>query len=118
MTTIKKKQGDTGVLDLQLGRNVRQADGSILFVVEPNLALATAIKFTLRAPDGLTIVINKRACTVLDAPTAKIRVAIGAGDYGNVGANAAEVEVTFNDGSVRTYPEDGYLTLLIQAQLA
>jgi hypothetical protein len=115
-TTILKKQNDTGNLDIQLGVGQR-LNGTIVFI-PINLTTAQSCKFTMRAPDNATLTITKRDCQFLDRLTGKVRLVLEAGDLPSVGLCMAECEVVNADGSVRTYPEDGYLCINVLAELA
>ena len=90
----------------------------------------TAIKATLKTPAGAAadltgatarflladlrgvLKIDKQI-DVLDATEGKVMVVLEATEVDVAGSFRAEFEVTFDDGRVETYPNDGYISIKI-----
>jgi len=58
------------------------------------------------------------AAVVSGALTGVVRYDWDAEDTETAGSFPAEFEVTFSDGTIETFPNDGYLTIEIQSELA
>jgi len=58
------------------------------------------------------------AAVVVDAATGTVRYDWEPGDTATAGTFRAEFEVTFNDGSVETFPNNDYLTIVVKQELA
>ena len=81
----------------------------------PDLAGATGV-FSMMRADG-SVVITRRPVALDNAAKTATHHWLP-GDTLVAGRHLAEVEVTFVDGSVMTYPNDGHLTLVITADIA
>jgi hypothetical protein len=81
-----------------------------------DLTGVTAIKFQMRKKADSTLKID-RAATVVDQPTARVRVTTTAGDTDTIGNYIAEWRVTYAGGDVLV-PEEGYITVKIWEDLA
>ena len=55
---------------------------------------------------------------ITDAATGNVRYDWSTGDTATPGIFHAEFEVTFSDGTVETFPNDGYLSINIMEELA
>jgi len=58
------------------------------------------------------------AATVVDAETGQVRYDWAEGDTAVAGDFEAEFEVTYADGSVETFPNEGYIDITIPEQIA
>ena len=58
------------------------------------------------------------AATVVDAATGNVRYDWVTADTETAGLFRAEFEVTFSDGTVETFPNDGYLLINITEEVA
>src|SRR5436305_523685 len=107
MATFVIKRGDTlPALPVQL----RNPDGSI-----PNLAGATVL-FKMSDPATGTLIVD-RAAAIVDLPTASVTVNWLAGETSVVGIYKGEFEVTFVDGHVATFPNQGFLMVNVGPDL-
>lgn len=100
------KRGDTR----QVIKAVLANDG-----VPVNLAGAT-VRFLMAAHRTGTLVIN-RAAHIEDAAGGEVWYIWQAGDTATAGLYQAEIEVTFPDGRVETYPNADYLMVNIVPDL-
>lgn len=107
MTTAYMKRRDTAP-DLVL--LLTNPDGA-----PPDLAGATGV-FSMAAADG-TVVVNRRA-VALDNSAHTATHSWTSGDTIAAGTYQAEVEVTFADGSILTYPNAGHVRVIITADIA
>lgn len=87
---------------------------------DPDLTGATVV-FNMTGPDG-TAVVNRAAVTVVDVTVgAEVRKAFEydwqTGDTSTSGLHRAEFEATFPGGRALTYPNRGFITIDISADL-
>ncbi len=73
---------------------------------------AASVLFKMKKP-GSNAVLISRACTITDAANGVVRFIWQAGDTDTIGNYSAEFEATFFDGSVETFPNDGYVTVRV-----
>ena len=57
------------------------------------------------------------AAVVVDAETGIVRYDWAVADTAVAGCYPAEFEVTFSDGAIETFPNDDYITIIIQQDL-
>lgn len=76
------------------------------------LTLASSVKMLMRMVGTTTAKINA-AASILYAATGIIAYPWSASDLNTVGEFEAEVEVTWVDGTVETFPNDGFNTILV-----
>lgn len=101
MATFYIKQNDTRpALYAQLLQ-----DGSVIDLT------GCTVKLAIR---GLPL----RDVDITDAETGNVRYDWIAADTANAGIYEAEFEVTFPDGSVQTFPNNGYITIVITEEVA
>jgi hypothetical protein len=74
-----------------------------------------AVKFHMNSLEGVSKV--NQSMTITDAVSGVIQYDWQAGDTDTVGAYSAEFQVTFSDGSIETFPNDGNLTVSIVKEL-
>lgn len=100
-THYQQKKGDTGPpLDMVLYEGAAPAD----------LTTASTIRFLMRDENDAQKI--NALCTVLGAATAgTVRYAWQAADTDTEKRYRAEVQVTYADGTIVTYPKRGYLTI-------
>lgn len=93
-------------------RTLKGSDG-----VAVNLTGST-VRFLMRGPvpGSSTLKVNTGA-TIVDAPTGKVRYSWAAGDTDTQGLFEAEFEVTFGDGTRQTFPNDGFISVLVAEDL-
>lgn len=75
------------------------------------------VRFLMLSTAGGQPKINA-ACAIIDPTVGKVRYIWHEGDTDTSGDYYAEFEVTFPDGSVYTVPNDGFLTIKIQRDIA
>ncbi len=107
------KQNDTRpVYDVTLYEQIGQAAQTPI-----NLTNATAVKFIMRAVGSVTPKINA-AMSIQSATSGTCRYIWTAGDSADAGSFNVEFEITWNDGGVETVPNSGYLSVVIEDDLA
>ncbi len=100
------KRGDTRpALEVAL----QEQDGT------PLVLDGATVRLILRSRQGVKI--NRAPMVIADAETALARYAWQAGDTDTAGTFEAECEVTFADGGVETVPNEGYISVRINADL-
>lgn len=82
----------------------------------PNLTGATVV-FTLMAVGGVTPKVSDGACTIVDAVNAIVGFKPTSTQTNTSGAYNAEWQVTFPDGTVTTFPNNGNDTVTITDDL-
>jgi len=98
------KQFDTSPT---IGMNLQAADGSPV-----NITDAREVRFHMRERAERTLVIDARAA-VIDATQGIVKYDWRSADTAVVGRYEAEVEVTYTDGSIETFPNGGYELITI-----
>jgi hypothetical protein len=81
-----------------------------------NLGSATVV-FNMKEPDG-TIVVNRAAGSVHSSDPPVLRYDWDAADSATKGAFLAEFEVTYADGSVETWPNEDFIEVAIDEDIA
>lgn len=106
MATFVIKRGDTApVLPVML----QNPDGT------PANLTGAAVRFVMQNAVGTDVV--SRAAAIVDLPTASVNFNWQSSDTAVAGDFRAEFEVTFLDGSIGTFPNNGYLTVQIVPDL-
>lgn len=109
--TFRLKRGDTKARDFDLtyAGGKRPVD----------LTNATTIRYLMApAPGGPAATLVNATVVVVGAPTSgRVRWTPQASHVALAGIYRAEVEVTWNDASKETFPEDGWLDVVITADL-
>lgn len=79
----------------------------------------TTVRFKMAAaPDsGISFTPINRVCTITNAATGQVQFDWQTGDTAAAGVYRAEFEVTFANGAVETFPSDGYIDIIIRADL-
>lgn len=80
-----------------------------------NLSGCTA-RFHMKAygQSGLKV---QSSATITDAPNGVVEYAWSGTDTDTAGTYYGEVEITYGDGSVETFPNNGYFTVIIKEDL-
>ena len=81
-----------------------------------DLSVASAVRFHMRNAEG-TVVVDE-AMIVVDATGGLARYVWDAADTTTVGTFQAEVEVTFANGKIETFPNSSYLEVVITDDIA
>ena len=100
------KQNDTSP---SLGATLKDAQSTVVSLV------GATVKLHMNSLDGVAKI--NQTMTVTDAEGGVIQYDWQAGDTDTVGAYYAEFQVTYVDGSVETFPNDGNLTVSIVKEL-
>jgi len=93
------KQFDTSPT---IGMNLQAADGSAV-----NIVNALDVRFHMRLQGELTLKVDARA-GIIDAAGGVVKYDWFPEDTDTPGRYEAEIEITYTDGSVETFPNGGY----------
>lgn len=107
-----------------MGFNIKQGDTSPSLRVKlknsdqsaADLTGAT-VRFHMREVDATVASVDALA-TIVNATGGEAQYDWVTGDTNTAGSFYGEFEVTFSDGSIGTYPNDGYLDISISEELA
>ena len=102
------KSGDTLPV---LNATLQDATGAAV-----SLVLATAVRFVLVAAGTRQPKLNAVAA-IVNAAAGTVRYAWAAGDTDTPGDYWGEFQVTFNDGTIETFPNDRHLVIRVTAEL-
>ena len=108
MSTFNIKRGD---LLPAFSFRLRNGDGT-----PPDMTGATVV-MNMRDARTKALVITRGSVVVVDQPDASVRYDWTAPDTAVVGLFAAEFEVVFADGRAATYPNRGFIPVLIHDDL-
>lgn len=75
------------------------------------------VRFIMATPDMATVKVNASA-TISDAAAGEVTYSWQAADTDTAGTYRAEWQVTFGSGAIRTFPSNGYLSVVVLADLA
>lgn len=103
---------------------VKQNDTSPSMLSTLNDASATAVdltgasvRFHMRQIGSTQVTVDE-AATVVTAASGEIRYDWDTADTATTGSYQAEFEVTYADGSIETFPNDGYIRVEITDDIA
>lgn len=91
---------------------VRDGDGEIVILT------GCTVKFIMSRTPGGTPVINAAAALIALGVTGRVTYAWGAADTTTAGTFYGEFEITFPGGLLETFPNGGYITIIIGTDLA
>ncbi len=83
-----------------------------------DLSTATGAVFNMREHGGTTIKVNRGAGTITNGTAGEVTYKWGTVDLDTAGTYDAEVEVTWNDGKVETFPSDSYWEVIVTDDIA
>lgn len=83
----------------------------------PVLLTGATVRFHMRAVDSDQVKVDAVA-TIVNASSGSVRYDWVEADTDTPGAHFAEFEVTYPDGTVETFPNDGYTAVQIVADIA
>lgn len=106
--TFYVKQNDTSPAMLA---TLQDANGAAVNI------LGATIRFHMRAIGSTQTKVNS-AATIVNAATGEVRYNWSASDTNTVGAFQAEFQVTYADGKIETFPNDGYIPVEITDDIA
>lgn len=75
------------------------------------------VRFHMRTIGGTSAVVDA-AAVIVTAASGLVRYDWQAADTASIGSYQAEFEVTYSDGSVETFPNDGYIRVEIKDDVA
>ena len=110
MAKFNIKVGDTAP-DLQA--TLLNSDGSVI-----DLTTADAVLFHMRERGSTTILIERTADIVAPATAGVVKYVWQTADTTAAGTYDGEFEVTFNDGSITTVPNNGYIEIIMKTEIA
>lgn len=103
------KQNDVGGV---IERTLR--DG---FGVPANLTGATMV-FSMRVKPAGTVKISAVAASLVDAVVGLVRYTFTAANTDTADEFEGEFQATYSNGDVQTYPEDGYIPIVVTDDIA
>lgn len=109
MARFNIKVGDTSP-DLQA--TLKNADGTVI-----NLTAAAAVLFHMREKGSDTAKVE-RAAEFVDRAGGVVKYVWQAADTDTEGTYEGEFEITFNDGSISTVPNNGYIEIPMKTEIA
>lgn len=78
-----------------------------------NLTNATSVKFRMRPDGSATYSVDKAATIDSDRESGIVRYTWAAGETALAGMYIAQWEITWKDGTIKSYPSDQYLWIWI-----
>jgi hypothetical protein len=80
------------------------------------LSLASEVEFFLNTPrsDDKISADTSSGVSILNASDGRVSYSWSSGDTDIVGQREAEFVVTFNNGKVQSYPNDGYIYVIVE----
>jgi hypothetical protein len=82
-----------------------------------SLAAASLIRFNMSTDSG-TNVINLGTGAIVNPAKGIVSYTWQAGDTSNTGIHNAEFQVTYNNGQIESFPNSGYIKVIIKEELA
>ncbi len=101
------KQNDTSPT---LRANIQDYEGTNIDIT------GASVRLHIKEVGGSTLVIKDM--TILDQETGLVQYDWVTGDTSQAGNFNAELQVTYADGEIETYPNNGYFTITVTAELA
>lgn len=78
---------------------------------------ASAVRFHMKDENG-NILIQDGVGSVINPAKGIIAYEWQAGDTANTGTHSAEFEVEYNNGQIETFPNTGYIKVIVKDELA
>jgi len=94
---------------------------SLLYALDPASVVLTGatVRFNMRAKDTGTVKVNRAAATIVTATgTPTVRYDWVGADTDTAGFFDAEFEVTYSGGAVETFPNNGFIRVHIDGDIA
>lgn len=98
------KQNDTSS-DIQ--RDLKDAFGA------PAPITGATVKFSMRVKPSGTVKVNGAAGSVVDAALGRVKYDFSASDTDTADTYEAEFEVTYSNGDIQSFPNDGHFDVVI-----
>ena len=81
-----------------------------------SLILASQIKFNMSTEEGSSLV-NLGTASIINATKVIVSYPWQTGDTSNTGIHNAEFQVTYTNGQIETFPNSGYIKIIIREEL-
>ena len=82
-----------------------------------NSLVGATVVFNMQDQSG-TVIVNRASAVILDATAKVIEYRWSAGDTATAGQFTGEFEVTYTDGKVETFPNEGFIPITIERDIA
>ena len=89
-------------------RGLKDAFGS------PVNLTGASVKFSMRVKPAGTVKVDGATATVVTAGTGRVRYTFTTDDTDTADEYEGEFECTFSDGTVQTFPNRGYIPIIVQ----
>lgn len=106
--TFHIKQGDSAP---NLRAILKNPDGTAASLV------GSTVRFSMRTSGG-AVIVSRQPCALVDAPNGVVEYDWQDGDTDTGATHLGEFEVTYSDGSIETFPNDGFVRIMITKQIA
>jgi len=102
--TFYIKQNDTASF---LTRDLKDAFGA------PVNVTAAAVVFSMRVKPAGTVKVDEQECTIVTAGIGRVRYEWTATNTNTADEYEGEFQVTYANGKIQTFPNDGYIPIVI-----
>mgnify|MGYP006407512815 FL=1 len=102
--TFYIKQNDTASF---LTRDLKDAFGA------PVNVTAAAVVFSMRVKPAGTVKVDEQGCTIVTAGIGRVRYEWTAANTNTADEYEGEFQVTYANGKIQTFPNDGYIPIVI-----
>ena len=102
--TFYIKQNDTASF---LTRDLKDAFGA------PVNVTAAAVVFSMRVKPAGTVKVDEQECTIVTAGIGRVRYEWTAANTNTADEYEGEFQVTYANGKIQTFPNDGYIPIVI-----
>ena len=102
--TFYIKQNDTASF---LTRDLKDAFGA------PVNVTAAAVVFSMRVKPAGTVKVDEQGCTIVTAGIGRVRYEWTATNTNTADEYEGEFQVTYANGKIQTFPNDGYIPIVI-----
>jgi|TARA_R110000796_G_scaffold59408_5_gene137089 hypothetical protein len=82
-----------------------------------SMANASLVKFHMKLDDGI-VAIDGGTGTIVNATKGIVAYEWASGDTSNTGIHSAEFQIEYNNGQIETFPNTGYIKVIIKDELA
>jgi|TARA_B110000977_G_scaffold83655_1_gene111735 hypothetical protein len=107
--TFYIKQNDTAP---SIEAGLKDSNGRV-----KSMANASTVKFHMKDENGLPLVTNGLG-TIKSPTKGVVAYEWQTGDTANTGIHSAEFQIEYNNGQIETFPNTGYIKVIIKDELA